>query len=132
MTTTLDSDDILTRLTQEELTGLTADLESGQTDPVDAAIAGGLGEIAAAVDPDALEAVSAGMLQRVWLSLTVPLLYSRQASGVPDKHLKEQTWAREYLARVSKGETRSRTVELVTRDTAPTDAVTRTKLNGLT
>jgi hypothetical protein len=104
MTTEITSADILTRLTQEEFDELTASqIEDGQADPVAKAIAGGLGEIKLAIDPDTLEATSEEMLYRVWLSLAVPLLYPRRAV-VPEKHLKEQTWAREFLARIVKGE----------------------------
>lgn len=103
MTTTLAEADLLTRLTQEELDELTTTaIESGQSDPVAKAIAGGLGEIKVHVDPDALEAVSAEMLYRVWLSLAVPLLYPRRAV-VPEKHVAEQKWAREFLSRAGEG-----------------------------
>jgi hypothetical protein len=104
MTITITSDDILTRLNKEELDALTATaIEAGQADPVQKAIDGALGEIKVAIDPDDLEAVSAEMLYRVWLSLTIPLLYPRQGA-VPDKHLKEQQWAREFLDRCAKNE----------------------------
>jgi len=103
MTTTLTSEDLLTRMTQEEFDELTASqIESGQSDPVAKAIDGGLGEIKVYLSPDTLEAVSTEMMYRVWLSLAVPLLYPRRAV-VPEKHLKEQTWAREFLTKLSEG-----------------------------
>lgn len=103
MTTTLTSADLLTRVTQEELDELTASqIEAGQSDPVQKAIDGGLGEIKVHVAAEAFEAVSPEMVYRVWLSLAVPLLYPRRAV-VPQKHLDEQKWAREFLARVSEG-----------------------------
>jgi hypothetical protein len=46
--------------------------------------------------------VSAEQLYRVWLALAVPLLYPRRAV-VPEKHAKEQTWAREFLERAAEG-----------------------------
>ena len=103
MTTTLTSDDLLTRLPQEELDELTATaIESGQADPLQKAIDGGLGEIKVHISPDDLEAVSTEIMYRIWLSLAVPLLYPRRAV-VPDKHLKEQSWAREFLAKTAEG-----------------------------
>ncbi|HMP82616.1 MAG TPA: hypothetical protein PKA41_07955 [Verrucomicrobiota bacterium] len=104
MTTSITINDLLTRLSQDELDELTATaIQDGQADPVATAIAGALGEIKLHLDPDALEASSEEMLYRLWLSLAVPLLYPRRAV-VPEKHLKEQTWAREFLAKALKGE----------------------------
>ena len=129
MTTTLDSDDLLTRLSQEELEELTETaIESGQTDPVTAAINGGLGEIKTYIDPDALEAISPEMLQRIWLCLAVPLLYPRRAGAVPEKHAKEQTWAREFLERARQGNLRPGKIEIVNE---PSVTATRDKLKGL-
>lgn len=128
MTTTLTEADLLTRLTQEELDELTTTaIEAGQSDPQAKAIAGGLGELKVHLDVDALEAVSAEMLYRLWLSLAVPLLYPRRAV-VPEKHVAEQKWAREFLTRASKGETRGGAVEVVRQ---PTQPATRDTLNGL-
>lgn len=128
MTTTLTSDDLLTRLTKEELDELTTTaIEAGQADPSDAAIAGGLGEIKLAIDPDVLESRSPEMLYRIWLSLAVPLLYPRRAV-VPEKHVNEQKWARETLARFLDGNLKSGAVVVVR---APTQPATRDTLKGL-
>ena len=103
MNVTLTRADLLTRLTTEELDELTATaIEDGQSDPVQKALDGGLGEIKAHVDVDAFESVSEEMVYRVWLSLAVPLLYPRRGV-VPEKHVKEQTWAREFLRTISEG-----------------------------
>lgn len=128
MTTTLTEADLLTRLTQEELDELTTTaIEEGQSDPQAKAIDGGLGEIKVHVDPDALEAQSAEQLYRLWLALAVPLLYPRRAV-VPEKHLKEQTWAREWLKNARKDGIKSGAVEVVRQ---PTQPATRDTLKGL-
>lgn len=133
MNTTLTEDDLLTRLTKEELDELTTTLiEAGQADPVQKAIDGALGEIKASIDPDALENVSPELLYRVWLSLAVPLLYPRRAP-VPDKHVKEQEWARQFLDRAREGNVRHKTVEIVKNpsDRTSTSNPTRDSLKGL-
>lgn len=97
----ISTQDLLTRLTREELDELTATaLEDGQADPVEAAIEGALGEIKLAVDPASLPDET---LRRLWLSLAIPLCYPRRAV-VPDKHAKEQTWARDTLKDIRSGE----------------------------
>jgi len=129
MTTTITSDDLLTRLTKEELDELTAvAIEAGQASPVQKAIDSGLGEIKLSIDPEALEGISPEMLYRVWLSLAVPLLYGRLATGIPEKHLKEQAWAREFLDRARQGNIRGSATEIVRQ---PTQPATRETLEGL-
>lgn len=131
MILSLSASDLLTRLTKEELDELTTTaIESGQADPVTKAIDGGLGEIKVHIDPGILEERSPELLYRIWLSLAVPLVYPRRAV-VPEKHLKEQDWARQTLTRLNDGTIKKGSIETITRDTTSTDNVTRAKLNGL-
>lgn len=97
----LTENDFLTRLAKKELDELVATaIESGQTDPLTTAAASALAELETSVNPFAL---SDAMRLRLELSLAVPLLYARRANGVPEKHEKEQTWAREFLKDVRDG-----------------------------
>lgn len=129
MTTTITTDDLLTRLTKEELDELTTTaIESGQTNPQDKAIAGALGEIKLSIDPDALEAENPEILYRLWLSLAIPLLYPRRAA-LPDKHKTEQDWARDVLKQLNTGGIRGSGFTVIRQ---PTQPATRDSMNGLT
>ena len=97
---TLTIDDVLTRLTNEELTELTAaNLEAGQADPMQAALDGALAEINLTVDATTLPD---DLLYRLQLSLAIPLMYPRRIP-MPDRHKDEQTWARGALEGLRSG-----------------------------
>ena len=104
----ITSSHLLTVLTREELDELTATaIEQGQTDPITQAIAGALAEINLYVDP---HVISDDLLNRLWIALTVPLLYQRH-STLPEKHTKERDWARGLLVDIRDGKFPNLTID---------------------
>lgn len=98
---TLTEDDLLTIITRDELDEIAAtDLESGQDDPIEEAIADALGFIRLFVDPDTLEDDS---LKVMWRHLSVCRLYSRKGVGTPDKHKEHCTEIKDALKAMRDG-----------------------------
>jgi hypothetical protein len=123
---TLTINDVLTRLTKDELDELTtANVEAGQADPMQKALDQALAEINLFINATTL---ADDLLYRLQLSLAIPLMYPRRIP-MPDRHKDEQSWARDILTRLSKGEISAANFTVVRQ---PVQPATRCKMEGLT
>lgn len=100
MALTLTVTDLYTDISKDELDGMTAELiETGQSDPVDTAIADGLAIVSMFCNPFAVDETT---IKRLWRLLAISYIYNR-LGRINEKRKEERDWCMSMLKDIRDG-----------------------------